>query len=88
MLPAPPLSWRAWDHEIVVYNDVSGDTHLLDPLASEAFEALCEAPASLTELTDRVASSVGVDRTAELDDAVASIIRRFRSFGLIEPVQR
>lgn len=84
----PELLWRAWEGEIVVYNDASGDTHHLDPLAAEAFEALLEAPTNMAGLTSRIAESLGVEKTAELDDALMRIVGRFHSFGLIEPVSR
>jgi len=81
-----PLLWRAWDGEMVVYSDASGDTHHLDALGAEAFEALLGAPATLLELRDRLSGSLGVEPTAELSNALAALIRRFVEFGLIEPV--
>ena len=56
------LSWRSWAGEIVVYDDGSGDTHYLEPLAAEVFERLLDAPADLDELAARVAQSLAVDR--------------------------
>lgn len=84
----PELLWRAWEGEIVVYNDASGDTHHLDPLAAEAFEAFLEAPIDTAGLTSRIAESLGVEKTTELGDALTKIVERFHSFGLIEPVSR
>ncbi len=48
------LSWRSWAGEIVVYDDGSGDTHYLEPLAAEVFERLLDAPADLDELAAAV----------------------------------
>jgi PqqD family protein of HPr-rel-A system len=82
-----PLLWRAWEGEIVVYNDASGDTDHLDPLAAEIFETLLEAPANNDELTDRIAQALGVEKTTDLRDTVASVVIRFHGHGLIEPVE-
>lgn len=81
------LLWREWEDEIVVYNDASGDTHRLDALAAEAFEVFLVAPADEGQLADRVAASLGLDRTAALQDAVAAIVQQFRSYGLIAPCE-
>jgi PqqD family protein of HPr-rel-A system len=80
------LLWRAWDDEIVVYNVASGDTHHLDPLTSEAFDILLQSPADAAELAQRIATSLDVERSDELDNAVELIVRRFQGSGLVEPV--
>ncbi len=69
------LSWRSWAGEIVVYDDGSGDTHYLEPLAAEVFERLLEAPADVDELADRVTSSLAIDR----DDGLGLIARQAAS---------
>ena len=83
----PPLLWRAWEGEIVVYNDASGDTYHLDPLAAEIFETLLATPANCDELTDRIAQALGVEKTTDLSDTVASVVIRFHGNGLIEPAE-
>ncbi len=42
------LGWREWDGEIVVYNDSTGDTHHLTPLAGKVFLALLRNPGGIT----------------------------------------
>jgi hypothetical protein len=71
------LVWRAWDGEIVVLNEASGDTHRLDLFASAAFEALLEAPADALGLTRRVAEELGVAVDARVDGAGAAAIAKF-----------
>jgi len=83
----PPLLWRAWEGEIVLYNDASGDTHHLDPLAAEIFEILLERPAGVEELAELAAQALGVEITTDMRDTVAGIVTRFQGHGLIEPVQ-
>ena len=77
------LSWRSWAGEIVVYDDGSGDTHYLEPLAAEVFERLLEAPADLDELGDRVARSLAVDRDDRLGEAIDAAVDKLRVCGLI-----
>jgi PqqD family protein of HPr-rel-A system len=80
------LSWRSWEGEIVLYNDRSGNTHHLEAVAAEAFEALLAAPADQTELAGRVAASLEIPVDGELLDVIGSIVKRLRTFDLIEPV--
>jgi len=77
------LSWRSWAGEIVVYDDGSGDTHYLEPLAAEVFERLLDAPADLDELAARVAQSLAVDRDDELAQAIGAVVDQFRACGLV-----
>ena len=47
---APSLHWRFWDGQYVVYDAVTGDTHLLDPLHAALVRRLIAGPADLDAL--------------------------------------
>jgi len=83
----PPCLWRAWDDEIVVYNEASGDTHRLNPFIAEVFETLMAAPASLSlpELGRRIAAALGIEDDAEFHRQLEAALRRLHGFGLLEP---
>ena len=53
------LCWRHFDDETVVYDERSGDTHGLDPLASQIFEYLLDHPATLDEISRRICATEG-----------------------------
>lgn len=44
LAPGQQLAHRSWDGEHVVYNDLSGDTHLLDDVSMHLLTALQQAP--------------------------------------------
>jgi len=46
------LRIRRWEDEFVVYNRLSGDTHLLSSSAAQILLQLQESPASQTELAE------------------------------------
>lgn len=77
------LVWRAWDGEIVVLNEASGDTHRLDLFASAAFEALLEAPADARSLARRLAEELNVAEDARIDAAVAAALAKFAELSLL-----
>lgn len=78
------MSWRAWRGEVVVYNDVTGNTHHLGPLASEIFETLLARPATRVELVERIGQELKLEITTELHNAVTAAVEQFRDFGLVE----
>ena len=59
------LASREWDGEAVLYNDLSGSTHLIDGAALDLLHALREQPADGAALALRMADHFG----ARADDA-------------------
>lgn len=50
--PGQSLRHRCWQEEYVVYNDLSGDTHLLSGAAWELLDTLRHASLATAELAD------------------------------------
>lgn len=48
---AEAVDWRAWNGEIVAYNDRSGDTHHFADFAGWMFARLATAPGDVPSLT-------------------------------------
>lgn len=75
------LQFRFWDDEFVVYNDLSGDTHLLDSTAMQILSKLQQAPSNATALRGALAP----DLQAQVDDElVEHILADLDSLTLIE----
>ena len=74
LVPGQRLVHRCHDGECVLFNDLTGDTHLLDESALALLEALRQAPQSAADLAglDGLPES---DPTllAELDDLLADL---------------
>jgi len=84
--PTAGLRWRSWEGEHVVYHRESGDMHLLNPVAAEALKLLETGPASVDDLTDRVAARLGPAPARELRREMGELLATFDDLGLIEPV--
>lgn len=69
--PGQALRRREWQGEYVLYNDISGDTHLLDAGAIDLLLALQQAP---------TAESAPVDA----DDG--ALLAQLQALSLIEPL--
>ena len=80
------LAWRTWEHETVIYNDLSGDTHLLEPLATFVFGVLSEAPSSMAQLETRAAEAVKFDVPGDvIARRIQDVVSRLQRLSLIEP---
>jgi len=70
----------------VVYDDSTGDVHLLNPAATAVFQ-LCDGGATVKELARDIAEvcELAVD---EVEAHVRAVIKEFKRMGLIEPPAR
>lgn len=72
------LSHRGWDDEYVVYNDISGDTHLFGPDAMQLLLRLQAAPA------DEAVLAQALDVEAGDRDALILALEQLAGLNLIE----
>ena len=82
--PGQALACREWDGEAVLYNDLSGNTHLLDGAALDLLHALRDQPADATTLATRLADPFDAgddDLVSLIDDMLAALA----GLDLIEP---
>jgi len=82
---AEPCPLRCWEGDYVVYNSLSGDTHLLDIVSGHVLTRILESPARASELRSRVAAFLEVPNDAAVDVQVKEILDALDDLGLIEP---
>ena len=76
LTPGQALACREWDGEAVLYNDLSGSTHLLDGAALDVLYALRDGPADAAQLAIRLADRFdagGGDLAVALGDMLAAL---------------
>ncbi len=79
-------SWRKWDGEMVVYDELSGNTMKLDVIMAEAFTHFLDAPATQGQLVEHLASVFDLEADLRLQHLAGIAIGRLADTGLIEPV--
>jgi PqqD family protein of HPr-rel-A system len=86
LVPADSLCWREWDGEIVVFNDLTGNTHLLNPLAGLVWTRLVESRAmfSAAELTESIGQSEAIEQDVALIEAIGEVLDDLERLGLAE----
>jgi PqqD family protein of HPr-rel-A system len=81
------LHWKAWDDEFVIFDEGSGDTHLLDPLAAEVLKLLEQSPGDVADLARRTVARLDLAPDPDLAARVLELVRRFAAAGLVEPAR-
>jgi len=71
----------------VIFDEGSGDTHLLDPLAAEVLKVLEESPGEVSGLARRIVARLGLAPDSELTERVRELVERFVAAGLVEPAR-
>lgn len=82
--PGQQLASWGWDDEFVLYNNLSGDTHLLDADSVELLTLLQGAPASIDALVAQLTCSVAPDDAAALPDTLATLLAQLKKLYLVE----
>ena len=86
------LHWRYWQDEAVVYNDTSGDTHLLDALSAEVLFLLDQVDCSIScdDIARQIAATINMDSQStdiEFLGRIEKIIDNFYRLELIVPAR-
>jgi PqqD family protein of HPr-rel-A system len=68
----------------VIFDEGSGDTHLLDPLAAEFLKLLEESPGDVLGLARRLVARLDVAPDPDLSGRVRELVERFVAVGLVE----
>lgn len=84
LTPGQAVRFRQFDDQFVIYNDLSGDTHLLGDGAAHVLSVLQQGPATSAALLDSLAGAVGVVRDEAFDDEGSAILTQLGSLFLIE----
>ncbi len=79
------LRWRFWDGEFLVFNDSSGNTHLLDALAGEVLRYLGQ-PATANEILRHLSADLRLSEDEIPASRIEDVLSFLRSAELIERV--
>ena len=75
--PGQALASHGWDGEYVLYNDLSGDTHLLTGMACRVLRQVQVAPSTTAMLAQSCASDEGAIDTLLADLELLALVEYF-----------
>lgn len=81
--PGQTLQHRQWDGECVLYNDLSGDTHLLGEAAVELLLALRREPATRDALAAVLEAEFDID-PADLGAETDQLLQHLERLHLVD----
>ena len=79
------LRMLSGEDESVVYNDRSGETHLLSAMAVSLLVYLREGPDNVSGISARLARDWEFDTENEIPSVVTALTSELDALGLIEP---
>lgn len=78
------LHFRFWNEECIVYNSLSGDTHLLDLAATQILLHLQQAPSDAITLAGSLAPLLQTEMDGDFSLQVERLLADLDTLGLIE----
>ena len=84
LVPGQSLNCREWDGEAVLYNDVSGSTHLLEGAALDVLQALRAGPLDAAGLAERLGDHIDTE-DGDLSALIADMLAALARLDLVEP---
>lgn len=84
VVPGQSLAFREWDDEVVLFNDLSGNTHLLEGAALDVLHALQDQPGDAAALAQRLAPHFDLDDGDDLSVVVKELIDVLSRLDLVE----
>lgn len=82
--PGQTLRFRQFDDEFVLYNDLSGDTHLLGDSAMHILSELQRAPASRQALLASLAAALECPLEPALEAEADALLASLAGYFLID----
>jgi PqqD family protein of HPr-rel-A system len=77
--------WKTWGGESIVFNESSGNTHLLNATAAKILSIVQSQPSSAEEISLKIASESEVDADEKILERVDAVLETLDNLGLIEP---
>lgn len=82
--PGQQLLSRCWDDEYVVFNSLSGDTHLLDSDSMAVLDRLRLSPASIATLSTQFSDGIDPDDALALPETLATMLSHLKALFLVD----
>ncbi|MEX2650766.1 MAG: HPr-rel-A system PqqD family peptide chaperone [Alphaproteobacteria bacterium] len=76
--------WRRWDGNAAIFDDATGDTHILDALAGEVLGRVNNGIVSAESLSRDLAADLDLPADETFRATVRRTLERFAALGFVE----
>lgn len=78
---------RFWEDECVVYNQLTGSTHLIDGLGVEVFKSVSEKASARSELIQNLQSIFDLPIDFDLETFLDNLLLEYQKLGLLQVME-
>jgi PqqD family protein of HPr-rel-A system len=75
---------RFWEDEGVVYNQLTGETHLIDDIGAVLFKAVSEKSSTRSELLQNVQSIFDLPIDFDIETFLDNLLLEYQKLGLLQ----
>ena len=87
-VPLPStLHWEGWGEQVALYDERSGETHLLNKLTAAGLQELCTRAMNSTELCKFLADRFETQCNEHFMKQIEALLVQFEQLGLVENVR-
>jgi PqqD family protein of HPr-rel-A system len=79
---------RFWDDECVIYNQLTGETHLVDGMGAEFFKLISEKSSTRAQLLENIQSVFELETDSEMEGLLDNLILEYQKLGLVEVTEK
>jgi PqqD family protein of HPr-rel-A system len=78
---------RFWDDDCVIYNQMTGDTHLIDEIGAVIFKSLAEKTATRTQLLQHLNDEFDLGVEFDTEGTFDNLMLDYQNLGLLEVIE-
>lgn len=82
--PGQQLATWGWEDEFVLYNNLSGDTHLFGDDSIAVLDHLRQTPSTLNALVAAFSGDIDPDDAAALPETLTALLANLQNLFLVE----
>ncbi len=86
LMPGQTFRFRQYGEQFVLFNDLSGDTHLLGDSAMHVLGVLQQGPAAPAALTASLAQALACPHDDAFEDEAGAVLAQLAALSLIAPL--
>lgn len=82
------IRFRFWDDECVIYNQLTGETHLIDGMGVEIFQLISEKKATKAQLLQTIQSVFELETDFDMEGLLDNLIQEYQKLDLLEVTEK
>ena len=78
---------RFWDEECVIYNQMTGETHLVEGMGAEVFKLISEKTVTRAVLLQKMHSVFETENNGDIEIFLDDLILQYQQLGLLDVME-